>query len=60
LEVFVQNLKIQAPGRVIGLRAEPENQDFRKGLKVCVQNLKIQAPGRVGGLRKEPENPGSR
>ena len=56
----MQNLKIQAPGRVIGLRAEPENQDFRKGLKVCVQNLKIQAPGRVGGLRKEPEIPGSR
>ena len=38
LEVCVQSLKIQAPGRVEGLSAEP----------------KIQAPGRVGGLRAEP------
>ena len=40
----MQNLKIQAPGRVEGLSAEPE----------------IQAPGRIGGLRAEPENPGYR
>jgi hypothetical protein len=60
LEVCVQNLKIQTPGRVEGLRAESENQDSRKGLKVCVQNLKIKAPGRFIGLRAESENPGSR
>ena len=55
----MQNLKIQAPGRVRSLRTEPENR-LQVGLEVCVQNLKIQAPGRVGGLRAEPENPGSR